>query len=298
MSPSVTSQIRDILRHFFKECDITFPRNVRLDYSFRAACYADATRRGVDLALLGKALDVGIAIGDTAYRHLKNDSTRVFIAVWTGFLTYIDDAYETHAQGLEEFFDHFIRREPQRDEVLDQLATMIHEIPDHWGVISANFISTSEIDYLTSTLLDRTIEGMEIQSAMAPGFPQFTRRMTGISRAYCVMIFPPELNLKTWIQVVPDLMHCIDHINDLLSFYKEELAGENLNFVSMSASSDNVTKIEALGRLADEVIQCYTRASQLLQSTPAAWEAFRAFCVGYVGFHSLSVRYKLDQLDL
>lgn len=46
---------------------------------------------------------------------------------------------------------------------------------------------------------------------MAPGFPTFTRRMTGISRAYCVMVFPPELDIKTWIQVVPDLMHYIDH---------------------------------------------------------------------------------------
>lgn len=96
------------------------------------------------------------------------------------------------------------------------------------------------------------------------------------------------------------MCHWIYHplSSDLLSFFKEELAGENLNFVSMSASSNNVTKIEALKRLADEVAQCYSRASQLLQSTPAAWEAFRAFCVGYVGFHSLSVRYKLDQLQL
>lgn len=66
----------------------------------------------------------------------------------------------------------------------------------------------------------------------------------------------------------------------------------------MCAVSDNVTKIEALRKLADETVQGYKRASQLLRSVPEAWEAYQAFCVGYVRFHALSVRYKLDQLHL
>jgi hypothetical protein len=86
--------------------------------------------------------------------------------------------------------------------------------------------------------------------------------------------------------------------SDMFSFFKEELAGETLNFVSMSAQSKEVTKVEALQILADETSQCYNRASQLLESDTEAWEAFRAFCVGYVGFHGLSSRYKLDQLQL
>lgn len=35
--------------------------------------------------------------------------------------------------------------------------------------------------------------------------------MVGLSRAYCVMGFPPELDLKTWIQVFPDLWLFIDY---------------------------------------------------------------------------------------
>jgi len=299
MSPAAIAEISDTLNYFLKGCDITYPHGIRLDYTYRDACYADAIRRGFDLNIMGKALDVGIAIGDTGYRHLENYSTRVFIAVWTALLTHIDDAYETYAQGLEEFFDRFLAREPQRLEVLDQLATTIHELPHHWGVISSNLITATNLDYLTSTILDRAIEGMEIRTSMAPGFPQFTRRMTGISRAYCVMIFPAELDIKTWIQVTPDLMHYIDHTNDLFSFFKEELAGEEYNYVSMSAATRGLTKLEALRKLAEENVQCYTRASKLLASEPAAWKAFRGFCVGYVGFHALSlVRYNLNQLNL
>ncbi len=161
------SQIRDILTHFLKECDITYPRDVRLDQSFRAACYADAQRRGFDLNVLGKSLEIGIAMGGTGYRHLKNDATQIFMALWTGLFVYLDDAYETHAQGLDEFLNHFMMREPQRDVVLDYVVALIHEIPNHWGIIAANLITTSGVDYITSTIIDRKIEGMKVSRSRA-----------------------------------------------------------------------------------------------------------------------------------
>ncbi|KAF9444803.1 terpenoid synthase [Macrolepiota fuliginosa MF-IS2] len=292
------SQIKDILANFLQQCDISYPRQVCLDQPFQAACYADAERRGLDMELLKKPIDVGIAIGSAAYEHLENQSTRVFIAIWTGLLTYVDDVYESYSDGLNEFFERFTHKQPQRYQVLDQIVTMIHELPQHWGIVGSNLILTAEMDFLTSTIIDNIIEGMEFQPLMAPGFPQFTRRMGGISRAYAIMVFPPELDLKSWIQVMPDFMHYINHVNDLLSFFKEELAGETLNFVSMSASANGITKVEALRRLANKAARCYERGSGLLRSSPDAWNAYRAFCVGYVGFHVLSVRYKLDQLDL
>ncbi|KAJ3570799.1 hypothetical protein NP233_g4171 [Leucocoprinus birnbaumii] len=298
MSNSMKTQIEQILSRFLRECDIEFPRHVPLDQNFRDACYADATRRGFDLKLLSRPLDVGIAIGDTGYRHLENFSTRVFIAVWTCLLTHVDDYYEVYADGLKEFSSRFMRQEKQMYPALDHLVEISREIADHWDTIGANIILAAELDYLTSSIIDSTIEGMEFKTKMAPGFPQYTRRMSGISRAYCFEVFPRDLDVKEWIQVTPDLLHYIDHTNDLLSFYKEELDGESLNFVSMSTQVNGMTKIEALQQLADTTAECYHRAAQLLQSSPRSYEAFRAFCVGYVGFHSLSPRYKLTQLQL
>ncbi|KAF9444203.1 hypothetical protein P691DRAFT_763594 [Macrolepiota fuliginosa MF-IS2] len=97
---------------------------------------------------------------------------------------------------------------------------------------------------------------------------------------------------------MPDFMHYINHTSDFLSFLKEELAGETLNFVSTSASTNGITKAEALRKLANKVARCYEHGSSLLGSSPDAWNAYRAFCVCYVGFYVLSVQYKLDQLDL
>ncbi|KAF5346820.1 hypothetical protein D9756_010548 [Leucocoprinus leucothites] len=299
MSVSMKSQIQEILSNFLIECDIKFPREVVLDQTYRDACYADATRRGFDLPLLSKSLDVGIAIGDTSYRHLKNYSTRVFIAVWTGLLAHIDDHYAGYADGLREFSNRFMRQEKQMYPVLDNLVEMTREFGDHWGTIGANIIFGAELDFVTSTIIDGAIEGMDVECKMAPGFPQFTRRMSGVSRGYAVQAFPPELDVKEWIQVIPDLWHFIDHANDLLSFYKEELDGESVNFISMNAKANGISKIEALKQLADATAESYKRGAQLLESCPEALSAYQGCGVGYIAFHSLSrVRYKLNHLDL
>lgn len=86
--------------------------------------------------------------------------------------------------------------------------------------------------------------------------------------------------------------------SDLFSFFKEELAGETVNYVSRTAKSSGISKIEVLKQLADENVRCYQRGTRLFQSVPEAWKAFRGFAVGYVEFHALSIRYKLDQLEL
>ncbi|KAF9443780.1 hypothetical protein P691DRAFT_787543 [Macrolepiota fuliginosa MF-IS2] len=141
------------------------------------------------------------------------------------------------------------------------LGSPFREIRQHWGTVSSNLILTSEMDYLTSTIIDSVIKGMKIQTSVAPGFPKFTCRMTGIPCAYAIMVFPPELGLTSWIQVAPDFMHYIDH---------EELSGGTLNFLSMSADVNGITKLEALRKLAGEMGQCYQRGSSLLRSSPGA----------------------------
>lgn len=158
--------MEEILSGYLKGCDIVYPHGIQLDHAFRDDCYADAIQRGFDLKLLAKPLDVGIAIADTAYRHLDNYSTRVFIALWTGLIVHIDDEYEAYSDGLKEFFDRFARRESQCYHVLDQLVTMTHEFPQHWGVVSSNLITASQMDYLTSSILDNDIKGMEVSNSL------------------------------------------------------------------------------------------------------------------------------------
>jgi hypothetical protein len=141
--------------------------------------------------------------------------------------------------------------------------------------------------------------------------------MSGSPNALLAQAFPRDLDIKEWIQIMPDAGHwtlCVKYVNaavspptvnlrpgiasDLLSFYKEELEGEDINFVSMSAKAKGISKIEVLRQLADDHVECYRRGINLLQSSPKALEAFKNYCAGYVTCHAVGPRYKLDQLCL
>jgi hypothetical protein len=86
--------------------------------------------------------------------------------------------------------------------------------------------------------------------------------------------------------------------SDVLSFYKEELAGETVNRVSLLAAVNGSSKSEALMRLANEAGVAHTRAQQILSNNQSALDAYIAWSHGWVGFHAGTTRYRLDELGL
>lgn len=83
--------------------------------------------------------------------------------------------------------------------------------------------------------------------------------------------------------------------SDILSFYKEEVAGEKHNFVHDRARVTGKDVQTVLLDILEEVIGAVQRARAILQGEreKEIWERFLA---GYVAFHFLSPRYKLAQL--
>ena len=84
--------------------------------------------------------------------------------------------------------------------------------------------------------------------------------------------------------------------SDVLSFYKEELAGETVNRISLLAACSGTTKMTAVRRVADEATEAYGRIYSILSAHKPAQQAFLKFSVGYVGFHTGLKRYRLDEL--
>ena len=85
------------------------------------------------------------------------------------------------------------------------------------------------------------------------------------------------------------------YFSDILSFYKEEMAGEKDTFVRDRANVTGKDVEAVLLDILDEVIGAVQRARDILQGDKEkqTWEKFLA---GYVAFHFLSPRYKLTEL--
>ena len=84
-------------------------------------------------------------------------------------------------------------------------------------------------------------------------------------------------------------------LSDILSFYKEELAGERSNFVHDRAVVTGQTVSEVLSGLLEEVVASVERARVLLKGAKEK-ETWERFITGYVAFHFYSPRYRLIDL--
>ncbi|KAF9556484.1 terpenoid synthase [Agrocybe pediades] len=167
--------------------------------------------------------------------------------------------------------------------------------------IPANGIVLSGMEFVNGCLLEQTpkIQDMKLTSASA-SWPYFLRRKTGTSIAYAFMLFPKEVNvdINVYIQVIDDITLCIDLTNDILSFYKEYLAGERQNYVYNRAAVTQRSIEDTLKDVVEDVIQAHSRVTQVLESSgnTSAPDIWRKFVNGFLGFHFTLQRYRLQEL--
>ena len=85
--------------------------------------------------------------------------------------------------------------------------------------------------------------------------------------------------------------------SDVLSFYKEELAGETGNYMGDRVRVTHRPTEETFREAIDETIDAVDRIRSILGDGPArdAWESFAG---GYLNFHTCNPRYRLDEVLL
>ncbi|KAM4064892.1 trichodiene synthase (TRI5) domain-containing protein [Hirsutella rhossiliensis] len=138
-----------------------------------------------------------------------------------------------------------------------------------------------------------------------PGFPDWLRFKTGLSPMYALLALACASDSKLptctggfekYVQVIPDVILFTNIVNDVISFYKELLAGEKGNYIDMRAQRDDVDVLVAMRTLADEGIRIRERVLIALAGAPEYYANFDAYAKGITHFHTSSPRYRLMEL--
>lgn len=100
----------------------------------------------------------------TAYAHLENEATRVFVTLYTAFVVFVDDVYQRDNGAVRVFMERFVRGEKQAHPLLDGLAHVLQELPDHFEPVVGGIILTATLNLVNASTLEFQTQGMEVGS--------------------------------------------------------------------------------------------------------------------------------------
>ncbi|KAJ6503752.1 isoprenoid synthase domain-containing protein [Mycena sanguinolenta] len=299
--------------------------------------------------------EVEHAAGTLSERAYPCASTelKLLFAKLTAMGIIIDDSIEDEAvyEHLVQFSAKLYRGEAQQNGLLALYNTNLKELSEMYGEDSVlrGLAIVPWITFIDACLMEQQIfrderrrskivdpvelRRRENEDGLALKFPHYLRSKSGAAEAYAAGIFKASkcqhLPFPKYFKALPDLAFYIEVINDVLSFYKEEIAGEPYNLMHLrtrSISSSGVpgngadgewTPYDTLRLLCDEVKEATLRIDGLLRldecerklrgeavesdidavdvEIAMQWRGWRD---GYISWHLECRRYKLDFLKL
>ncbi|KAJ3555393.1 hypothetical protein NM688_g2601 [Phlebia brevispora] len=179
---------------------------------------------------LDSAIRYSVLLASSLYGYTKTDVQRQ-IALYNFLVLCIDNRVIDN-RATEEFATRLCASKPQLDPLLDCLAEVLAHMEDYYHPYAAQAIIMSTIQAVNCNAFDKHTESMVLHSR-AVSFPRYRRTANGAGEAYTFFAwdkfaFP---DIRTFVQVVPDMITWLCHVNDVFSFYKEELAGERNNYM-------------------------------------------------------------------
>ncbi|KAH9965486.1 isoprenoid synthase domain-containing protein [Russula dissimulans] len=253
-------------------------------------------RRGINSPPLEKTLRLVATSTEMVYHGLPPELKKI-IAQFSWYLFYVDDVSPRNTAPFLAFQHRFLHSLPQLDPVLDALADVLHLIDDH-DVVFANTIISGTFDAITAICIEPVIESSTLTSNVAR-LPWFFRSRTGFGVGSALLAFPKSRNLDIGVilQILPTMDFWISATNDLLSFYKEELAGETSTYINNRAKVEGKNPMEIFGQLGFEIAEARRSINAIVRgSTANMIEAWTEFEFGYIWWHLEGDRYKLKDI--
>ncbi|KAK0442302.1 uncharacterized protein EV420DRAFT_1727569 [Desarmillaria tabescens] len=144
------------------------------------------------------------------------------------FMLYLDDVYPLDSnvqEGVTEFTKHFTSdSETQSIEILKYFADLLTESYRIFGKVTADLVVHNALKFLSGLILE--VESKNEPTHQVEEYALYLRQLSGFGEDAAIFVFPRELPYKWYIQALPSIHDFINFGNDVLSFYKEECAGE------------------------------------------------------------------------
>ncbi|KAI1757864.1 longiborneol synthase [Xylaria castorea] len=229
---------------------------------------------------------------------------QAYIGLFTWLVVLYDDMVGQEGQMQEEagrFNERLFRGETQPNALLDGIAQLIREAPEHFDPVLSALIQTSTLDFLTSNLLEQRSEFKNLRvTKEGREFPYYFRGMAGLGVGYALFLFPKALypDIGLFVEAIPDIERFINTANDVLSFYKEEVGGDKRNYINNRAVCEEKGALQVLELVKSDALGCVMRVRHILGGRGKYAKSWEDFVRGYNAMHTTNPRYRLSELNL
>ncbi|KAI0031073.1 isoprenoid synthase domain-containing protein [Vararia minispora EC-137] len=289
-------RILDIAKGFIRGLDYS-PPPFPQDPVLHAAIVAELEAWNIGEAVDGfmKCVDVGLAAAELFYPSHEFD-LKIIMAICTAGMKWMDNVADDILDALAEFQHLFYAHLPQLHPVLDCYANYMLKLYDHYEAYVADAMIMSSCTFIDGSVLEvRALTKRVSTKPDAKLWPYYVRSLSGISGFYSYACFPKKdhPDVVDYVQAIPEILIFTNFLNDVLSFYKEEMDGEQHNYCQMMSRVNGKAPIDILQDVSDETVMVAKRAARILKEAPAALKAFKEYEQGYIRFHLDVAHYRL-----
>lgn len=264
------------------------------------------------LVLLLRLLPACTSAADKWYPRASFDLKR-YIALYTTFLLYVDDRAEKDLEkvlpDLQSIASKSIRGLQsitcQDGAIALWLNLVVSQTANFFGPYSTGVIAKGFVDFILGNIVEADLaKSLTLPAKFASRSSQFIRDKTGAGEVYAHFLFPDHLvteseHLQTYIQFIRLIVDIINHVNDILSFFKESVVGSDENTHIMNiARAVGCPPLEILKKVCLEMTEAIKVIQVSLKDIPIVREIWNEFVNGYIMWHIYHDRYRLKELGL
>lgn len=242
-------------------------------------------------------INTALVLAESAYDHLTDLNAKVIITIVTALLISTDDSNALDGLGFDQFHRRHLDCTLHADKSrMGLLANVLSQMVECFPNFGAGTILVSVLQIVNGRKLESIARETTLHQKALP-FVEYRRMVTGGPEAYAFMIWEKARfpTVDSYIQAIPDACKVVNHFNDILSFYKEELANELSNYIHDHVIVTGIAPSDTLRNVIDESVSASERVRAILGEGDAR-DAWDAFVRGYIKFHIDDPRYRLRQL--
>jgi hypothetical protein len=251
-------------------------------------------------AKMAKWMSTGLGM---CYPYASRQS-QIAYGIHATFVLFIDDIVVELGKSLDHFQQNLVQGKSQEHSVLQSLVDFLALEDGYLGSYGRSMMLKSTIEFVSGCIIERDYDGKMQPPFKATKFPDYLRQKTGYTEPYAHFVYPEEMfpeatHLQLYLPLIQDLCEFISYGNDILSFFKESVIGnERLNYICNVAFVNDISPADALRLVCHNVVENIKSIRTVLSDHPSMLKITEEFLCGYIAWYINQDRYHLTDITV